>query len=140
MDEQTLKGYIDACELAKEAEKEILKLERKMESAATDKVRGSNPDFPFQQRGFTVSGMGFGCKDVTELRAQRALLEGRRQKAESIRKQTEAWLDGVPMRMQRIIRYRIFEGLTWEAAAARMGRGASGDSLRMEYKRFFRKK
>ena len=48
----------------------------------------------------------------------------------------EVWINTIPVRMQRIIRYRIFEGMTWEQVAIRMGRGATGDSVRVEYVRF----
>ena len=41
--------------------------------------------------------------------------------------------------MQRIIRYRYLEGLTWEQVAMRMGRRATADSVRKELERFFEK-
>ena len=40
--------------------------------------------------------------------------------------------------MQRIIRYKIFEGMTWEQVAVKMGRKATADSVRMEMERFLR--
>ena len=61
------------------------------------------------------------------------------ERAESIKRQIEEWLVGQPMRMQRIVRYRIFQRLSWEETAQKMGRGATRDSVRMEYRRFFEK-
>ena len=42
----------------------------------------------------------------------------------------------IPARMQRIVRYRYLEGLSWEQVAARMGRGATADGVRKELERF----
>lgn len=59
--------------------------------------------------------------------------------AEQIKTQVEAWIHTVPIRMQRIVRYRYVERLPWEQVAGRMGRGATADSVRMEFGRFLRK-
>ena len=53
-----------------------------------------------------------------------------------IKQDVEMWINTIPVRMQRIIRYRLFQGMTWEQVAIRMGCGATGDSVRMEYVRF----
>ncbi|MCI8569754.1 MAG: RNA polymerase subunit sigma-70 [Bacilli bacterium] len=66
----------------------------------------------------------------------REALKGRMERAERVKRQVEQWMDGIPLRMQRIITYKIFEGMQWEQAAARMGRNATGDSIRMELRRF----
>ena len=62
--------------------------------------------------------------------------EKRLRNAARIKQDVEVWINTIPVRMQRIIRYRIFEGMTWEQVAIRMGRGATGDSVRVEYVRF----
>ena len=46
----------------------------------------------------------------------------------------------VPPRMQRIIRYKVFDGLTWGQVAARMGRKATADSVKKEFQRFMAEK
>ena len=51
----TLEAYVDACALVKETEVDIQKM-RKQETVL-DKVKGSNPDFPYQTQSFKVSGM-----------------------------------------------------------------------------------
>ena len=64
------------------------------------------------------------------------VLKERLRNAARIKQDVEVWINTIPVRMQRIIRYRIFEGMTWEQVAIRMGRGATGDSVRVEYVRF----
>ena len=48
MDKKILEDYIDACEFIKETEAEIKKLEKK-KRFVQDKVRGSNPDWPYEE-------------------------------------------------------------------------------------------
>ena len=45
-------------------------------------------------------------------------------------------MNHIPQRMQRIIKYRVFEGMSWSQVAAKLGRKATADSVRMEYLRF----
>jgi len=47
---------------------------------------------------------------------------------------------GASARVQRIIRYKIFENLTWEEVAVKMGRKATAESVRKEYQRFLYEK
>ena len=49
-------------------------------------------------------------------------------------------MNTIPVRMQRIIQYKIFENLSWEEVAKKMGRKATGNSLRMELERFLKEK
>ena len=44
----------------------------------------------------------------------------------------------LPVRMQRIVRYKFFEGLEWEQIAIKMGRKATKDSVRKEFERFMK--
>ena len=66
------------------------------------------------------------------------ILQERLQRAEEIKRQVEAWMLTIPQRMQRIIRYRVFEELSWNEVAIRMGRKATADSVRMEYTNFMK--
>jgi DNA-directed RNA polymerase specialized sigma24 family protein len=50
--------------------------------------------------------------------------------------EVEQWMNHIPQRMQRIIKYKVFEGLSWSQVAAKLGRKATADSVRMEYLRF----
>ena len=139
MDKTILQDYIDACELLKETEKEINRLNQKKKTIIQDSVKGSSHEYPYIERHFKVQGTAFTVKDDSRLHHEEKLLEQRKAKAESVRRQVDEWLLTVPIRMQRVIRYRYLEGMTWEQVAAKMGRRATGDSVRKELERFFEK-
>ena len=140
MDKAILQDYIDACELVKETEAEIRKLNRKKRTVVQTNVKGSSPDFPYIEQHFRIQGTTFAVKDDSHLRYEEKALAQRKARAEEVKRQVDEWLLTVPIRMQRIIRYRYLEGMTWEQVAARMGRRATGDSVRKELERFFEKK
>lgn len=139
MDKQILKDYIDACELVKETEQDIQRLERKKKIIVQGSVKGSNPDYPYQPQNFHIEGVAFTYSDDTQLRMEERLLVERKERAEKTKAAVEAWLNTIPLRMQRIIRYKYFEGLSWEKVADRMGRKATGDSVRKEFEAFMKK-
>jgi DNA-directed RNA polymerase specialized sigma24 family protein len=56
-----------------------------------------------------------------------------------VKLQVEEWMLTIPSRMQRIIRYRYLEGMTWEKVAVRIGRRATGESVRKEFENFLKK-
>lgn len=139
MDKKILNQYIDAIELIKETEEEILRLEDMQTQLAQDTVMGSNPEFPYQQKHFKVEGVIFRTEDASRLIRQRELLMKRRQQAEEVKLEVEEWMSTLPLRMQRIIRYRYFKGCTWQEVARRMGRKATSDSVRKEFENLFKK-
>lgn len=47
------------------------------------------------------------------------------------------WMPTVPVRIQTIILYKYIKGLSWEQTADKMGRNATGESVRKEAERFF---
>ncbi|MFR1308402.1 MAG: hypothetical protein ACLSCO_05680 [Gallintestinimicrobium sp.] len=67
------------------------------------------------------------------------MLERRKANAEKIKLNVEEWMLTIPARMQRIIRWKFFEGLTWDEVAVKMGRNATGESVKKEFQRFFSK-
>ena len=138
MDKKILYDYIDACRLIKETEADICWLKKKRKTVIQTNVKGSNPRFPYQEQHFKVQGTAFTYQDDGNLRMEEKLLEQRKENAEKIKKQVEEWMLTIPIRMQRIIRYKIFEEMTWEQTAAKIGRKATGDSVRMEFERFMR--
>ena len=140
MDKSILNDYIDACENIKDTEEEIRKLKRKRKTVIQTNVSGSNPNFPYEKRRFRIQGTQFTYRDDAQLRFYENILEERKKQAEEIKTQVEQWLNTIPNRMQRIIRYKIFEGMTWEQVADRIGRKATGESVRQEYKRFLEEK
>lgn len=137
LDKQILEQYIDACELIKDTKEEIKKLRKRRSQIQQDSVKGSSHEFPYTLQTYHLEGLGYAAvKDPDELERMEELLAKRIQNAEQIRRQVEVWLNIISPRMQRIIRYKIFEEMTWGQVAVRMGRKATADSVRMEFERF----
>ena len=138
MDKNILSQYIDACELIKETEEEIKKLNRKKKTVIQTNVSGSNPDFPYNPQHFKIQGTTFNYADDSRLRYQKKNLEERKSQAEQLKINVEGWLNTIPPRMQRIIKYKVFEELTWQQVARKMGRKATEESIKKEFQRFFK--
>lgn len=138
MDKRILYDYIDACELIKETEAEIRKLRKKKKTIVRTSVSGSNPEFPYNPQHFEIEGTTFTHKDDSNLREEEKILEERKKNAEKIKLEVERWMNTIPNRMQRIIEYKIFKELTWQQVAQKMGRKATGDSIRMEFNNFMK--
>ena len=139
MDKKMLEDYIDACEFIKDTEAEIKKLEKK-KRIVQDKVRGSNPDWPYEERSFNLGGSVETVADASALAKEKQILEEQRKVASDLKLGVEEWMQEIPFRMQRIIRYKIFSGLSWEETATLMGRKCTAASVRMEYQRFMEEK
>ena len=141
MDKDILKQYIDACEAVKETEEQIRRLQKKRKTVVVDAVKGSMHDFPFAAKSFKVAGIVHSVlEDPGQLDREELILEERKAAAAQIKSQVEAWLNTIPVRMQRIIRYRDFDGLTWRQVAIKMGRRTTEESVKKEYQRFFDEK
>jgi len=138
MNKQTLLDYVDACELVRETERDIQRM-RSQEYTYGGKVTGSNPDFPYEIRHYNVSGIVETRLDGERMEKELLLLKERKRSAERIKAEVEAWLPSIPSRMQRIVRYKFFDGLTWEGVAVRMEKRSTAASVRMEFNRFFEK-
>lgn len=139
MNKQILEQYIDACELVKDTEEEIKKLRKRRRQIQQDSVKGSSHEFPYTLQTYHLEGLGYAAvKDPDELERREKLLAERIRRAEQIKGQVEVWLLTVSPRMQRIIRYRVFEEMSWEQVAKRMGRKATGESVKKEFQRFLK--
>lgn len=139
MDKRILLDYIDACELVKETEGDILRLNQKKKTITQEKVKGSMHEFPYTERNFKIQGSAFSVEDSDCLQREVELLKQRKVNAERIKIQAEGWMSTIPARMQRIIRYKFFDGDTWEQVAKKLGRKASGESVRKEFEIFLKK-
>ena len=139
MDKQILEQYIDACELIKDTKEEIRKLRKHRSQIQQDSVKGSAHEFPYTLQTYHLEGLGYAAvKDPDELDRMEQLLEERIRNAEKIKRQVETWLNTISPRMQRIIRYRIFEELTWAQVAVKMGRKSTPDGIRKEFEAFMK--
>ena len=137
MDKNILSDYIDCCELLKETEKDIRRLRKKKKTIIQTNVSGSNPEFPYNPQHFKIQGTTFTYREDSQLRMEEQLLEKRKQDCEAMKLEVEAWLNTVPKRMQRIIRYKFFDRMSWEEVAVRMK--CSAGSIKMEFQRFMEK-
>lgn len=137
MDKHILDQYIDACTLIEETEKDIQKLRQKKRTVIQTNVSGSNPEHPYNPQHFKIQGTTFTFREDSQLRMEEKLLEKRKEDAEKIKTRVEEWMNTIPVRMQRIIRYKIFEGMTWKQVAKKMGRKATEESVKKEFQRFF---
>ncbi len=139
MDKHILDQYIDACALIEEVEEDIRKLKKKKKTIVQTNVSGSNPDFPYNPQHFKIQGTTFTFREESQLQMEEKILDQRKADAEKIKIQVEEWMNTIPQRMQRIIRYKVFKGMTWQQVAQRMGRDATKDSVRMEFNNFMEK-
>lgn len=140
MDKDILKQYIDACEAVKETEEQIRRLQKNRKTVVVDAVKGSMHDFPFAEKTFRTEGLSYSAvADPGQLDREELILEERLQNAKRIKCDVEAWINTIPARMQRIIRYKFFEEMTWEQVARRLGRKATGEGVRKEFENFIGK-
>lgn len=70
--------YMDACELIKETEEDIRKL-RKQE-IVYDKVKGSNPEFPYQAQSFNLGGVVEHNLNEKQLRKEKRVIKATNRK------------------------------------------------------------
>ena len=141
MDKQILKDYIDACAQVKETKEQIRKLRKARKQMVADTSKGSAHEFPYTAQTYHLEGLAYPTvRDPGELDRLEETLVERLQTAERIKRDVEAWMNTISMRMQRIIRYRILEERAWSDVAIRMGRKATADGVRMEYTRFMGEK
>lgn len=137
MDRSILEQYIDACALWEMAEDDLRKIRKRKQSIVQDSVKGSMHDFPYSGKTFHIEGISPDAEKASkEETYQEELANRRKESAQAIREQVDDWLLTVSPRMQRIIRYKIFDKMTWGEVAAKMGRKATADGIRMEFQRF----
>lgn len=139
MDKRILNDYIDACAQVEETKDALLKLQRAKKRREQDAVKGSSHEFPYTAQTYHIEGLAYAVlQDPGEEDRLEEILRERLRKAEKTKHDVEAWMNTISMRMQRIIRYKIFEDLTWSEVAARMGRKATPDGVRKEYENFMK--
>ena len=137
MDKRILEDYIDACAQVKETKEALLKLRKAKKRREQDAVKGSSHEFPYTAQTFHIEGIAYPLvQDPGEEDRLEEILRERLRNAETIKHDVEVWMNTISMRMQRIIRYKIFEEMTWNEVAERMGRKATELSIKKEYQRF----
>lgn len=134
MDKKAIFEYVDARALVKETEEDIQN--NRKSTTVYDKVRGSNPEFPYQPQSFSVQGIVEEDLDDEEEK----ILQERKLNAKRLKVRAEKAINAAPVRMQRIIRFRIMEDLKWSEVAEKMGGNCTGDSVRKEFQNWMKEK
>lgn len=135
---QVLNDYVDACELVRETEDDIAELKQKQSVVTSDKVKGSMNEHPYTQQSFNIEGFVYDEKHTERLEKERALLEERKRRAEVVKLQALGIINQAPTRIQRIIRYRCMERLTWKEVAEKMDNRTTEKSVQKEFERFLK--
>lgn len=114
-----LKQYTDLQAEIKDLEKRIDKLSNfKVEH---DKVTGSNSEFPYQPRSFTIEG--YNIQSVDRLNETKSLLIDRKKDCEDMKLEIEKFISNIPdSRTRRVFQYRYIDNLSWQAIARRIGK------------------
>lgn len=135
-----LADYIDTCVLIHETEEALERMKNRQKDMAKDSVRGSMHEFPYAPKTYVVEGIDYSETRQRAIYAEEQLLRERKARAEKMKLEVEKWMNTLPSRKQRIIKYKYFDGLSWEQTAQKLGRNATGEGLRQEMRRFFKKK
>ena len=134
-----LSEYEDLCRLIEETEADLERLKRNYQRHATDIVKGSNPNFPYEARHFRVEGVSYDeYKGSEDMRRIEKTLKERKEIASRKRLEVEDWINGVPARIARIVRMKYFKHMTWFDVGMAMG-GLGKDMVRMELRRYVEK-
>ena len=133
---EILNDYVDACELVRETEDDIKVLQNEESMMTSEKVKGSMEEYPYIETSFNIKGADE--RQVEHLRRKRMILNERKAKAESIRLQALEVINQAPTRIQRIIRYRCMEKLTWKEVAEKMDMRTTEKSVQKEFERFLK--
>ena len=140
MQKTVLSEYEDACRLVEETERDLDKLRNQLKDTATDIVKGSNPNFPYETHTFHIEGVSYGeYMKPDEVKRLEFILTQRMNIAKERRLVVEYWMNTVPPRIARIVRLKYFKKLGWTEVAMQVGCG-SGDAARMELNRYLKDK
>ena len=102
----------------------------------SDVVEGSESEFPYVKRRFTITGID--CKEYKRKskRLQR-MLQRRVDDLMDLLEEINRYIEGIDDSLLRQIVYlRHVNGLTWDQVAASIGGGNTGDSVRKMHDRF----
>lgn len=140
IDKSVLREYLDAKALVEETEHDLQVLRSRYEHAAVDIVKGSNQSFPYQPMHFRIEGIDYHqYKNPDEIKRLEAILKSRIEIVKKKRIDVEMWMNTIPPRIQRIVRFKYFMNLTWSETGGRMGH-MSGEAVRKELTRFMSEK
>lgn len=82
-DDELIVSITDACKFIEEAEKELEKLKKRRQTVQ-DKVRGSNPEWPYEAKSFNVCGTAEKLEDAGKIQKEEQIIEEQKEVAEGI--------------------------------------------------------
>lgn len=136
LDKSILLQYMDAETLIEHTERQLRRLRMEREAVLTDTVKGSNPNYPYEEVTFRIEGLGnFNYTDKQILDLEHSL-DQRRLEAAKLRIETEEWVNTLPPRLQLIVQIKFLGHGTWEEVARKIGHGSTSEGLRKEYERY----
>ena len=116
---QTLRQYNSIREEIKELRREIARLEKQETRYATDKVVGSDNQFPYAKKHFTISGI---VEDRNLIRKKEILIN-RLEKCEEIKIEIDRFITEIPdSKTRRIFKYRYIDEMEWLPISMRFGK------------------
>lgn len=122
---ELLRQYNSILEEIKELNREIAQLEKKEVRHEVDKVKGSNAEFPYQPRNFTIAGYNVQEEEQNFKRiiTKKTILARRKNKCEDLKLEIEEFINNIPDSLtRRVFRYRYIDGLEWRPIARKIGR------------------
>ena len=104
----------------------------------TDKVRGSDPEHPYTEKSFYITGFAHE-EHSRKMKRLKERLQRRVDDLMDLRAEILEFVEEIDDSLLRqIIILRHVNGLQWEQVAAHIGGGNTGDSVRMIHDRFLR--
>lgn len=79
------------------------------------------------------------CAIIREAENGARVMKWQLERALTIQEAVDEELKDTPLRIQRMIRFKYLEGMTWEEVANKIGGRATEDSVRKEIERFLKK-
>ena len=102
----------------------------------TDSVKGSDSEFPYTERTFTITGIDYEEYNHRVRRLQRKLNKRVEELLDLVEEMNE-YIENIDDSLVRqIITLRYINGLTWNQVALSIGGDNTADSVRMIHDRF----
>ena len=129
MTKKQLRQYPALCREIERIDERLLK--ESHSGVVSDVVSGSDSEYPYTRRKFTVTGMDDG---------KRAYLLRRKEKCVRERDLILSFIEDIEESyLRQIFELRNLEGLTFRAVALRLGGVETEDGVRMKHDRYLRK-
>ena len=114
-------------------QEQIVHLEAKI---VTDKVRGSNPEHPWTEKSFYITGFD-RIEYAQKMDKLKRKLQRRVDDLQDLRAEIFEWMEGIEDSLLRqVIILRHVNGLGWRQVAKEIGGGNTPDSVRMLHDRY----